>query len=67
MLADCPECGGPVFVGRHNVDVRMGRRTVAVQGEYLRCEGECHEVYFQPGEMDAAITHTVKRRARRSA
>lgn len=55
MLTDCPECGGRVLVGRHIIDVHIGRRTVAVEGDFLRCEGECREVYFAPGEMDAAM------------
>ena len=55
MLKDCPECGGAVSRGHHTFDVHVGRRTVTVAGEYLRCEGECREIYFAPGEMDATM------------
>lgn len=51
----CVECGGPVVRGHHSFDVSIGRRTVSVPGEYDRCEGDCREFYFAPGEMDAAM------------
>lgn len=64
MLSVCPACGGAIVRGRHTFDVHVGRRTVSVAGEYLRCEGECREFYFAPGEMDAAMitaSETVRR------
>jgi HTH-type transcriptional regulator/antitoxin MqsA len=48
----CPECGGYLARVRTTVDTRVGRRTVAVSGEFLQCQGECREVYFAPGESD---------------
>jgi HTH-type transcriptional regulator / antitoxin MqsA len=55
VLNTCPECGGRVARRRHTFDVRIGRRTVAVEGDYARCEGDCREFYFAAGEMDAAM------------
>ncbi len=55
MLTTCPECGGAVSRGHHTFDIHIGRRTVSVSGEYERCTGDCQEVYFAPGEMDAAM------------
>lgn len=57
MLTVCPECGGDVSRSYHTFDVQIGRRSVSVSGEYERCMGECQEVYFAPGEMDAVMTH----------
>lgn len=59
MLSTCPECGGRVTRGRHSFDVHVGRRTVAVEGEYSRCTGECAEFYFAAGEMDAVMTRAT--------
>ena len=57
MLTTCPECGGTFSRGYHTFDMHVGRRTVSVSGEYERCIGDCKEVYFAPGEMDAAMIH----------
>ena len=51
----CVECGGAVQRDWHAFDVRVGRRTVSVSGDYDRCVGECGEFYFAPGEMNAAM------------
>lgn len=51
----CVECGGSISRGQHAVDVRVGRRTVSVPGNFERCGGECGEFYFAPGEMDAVM------------
>ncbi len=55
MLIICPECGGAVSRGQHSIDMHIGRRTVSITGSFERCNGECREVYFAPGEMDAAM------------
>ncbi len=55
MLTNCPECGGAVARALHTFDVHIGRRTVTISGDYERCLGECQEIYFAPGEMDAAM------------
>lgn len=55
MLTTCPECGGAVTRATDTFDVHIGRRTVAVRGEYERCQGECREFYFAPGEMDSLM------------
>ena len=55
MLTTCSNCGGAVSRSPGNFDVRVGRRTVTVHGEYERCRGECGEFYFAPGEMDAVM------------
>lgn len=55
ILTSCPECGGSVSRGMHTFDVHIGRRTVTLSSECERCQGECQEVYFAPGEMDAAM------------
>lgn len=55
MLKNCPDCGGAISRGHETFEVRIGRRTVSVPGEYERCHGECGEFYFAPGEMDAAM------------
>lgn len=60
MLTLCPECGGRITRGRHTFDVHIGRRTVAVEGEYARCNGECAEFYFAAGEMDAAMSRATE-------
>ncbi len=60
MLTTCPECGGRITRGRHSFDVHVGRRTVAVEGEYSRCSGECGEFYFAAGEMDAAMIRATE-------
>ena len=60
MLTTCPECGGRITRARHAVDVHIGRRTVAVEGEYARCTGECAEFYFAAGEMDAALSRATE-------
>lgn len=57
MNATCVVCGGTTARGNHAFDVRIGRRTVAVPGEYERCTGACGEFYFAPGEMDAVMRH----------
>ena len=41
VLTTCPDCGGRVTRTRHTFDVHIGRRTVAVEGEYARCTGAC--------------------------
>ena len=48
----CPECGGAVKRIRTVVTTRIGRRTIPVAGKFLRCQGECCEIYFAPGEAD---------------
>jgi len=55
ILSICPECGGAIRRDRHTFDVHVGRRTVAIAGKYMRCEGECRAFYFAPGEMDAVM------------
>lgn len=60
MLTTCPECGGRITRGRHTFDVHIGRRTVAVEGDYTRCNGECAEFYFAAGEMDAVMTRATE-------
>jgi len=55
VLTTCPECGGRVARRHHTFDMHVGRRTVTISGEYERCVGTCKEVYFAPGEMDAAM------------
>lgn len=54
-LTTCPECGGAVQRGLHTFDVRIGRRTVPVTGQFERCTGDCGEIYFAPREMDAVL------------
>lgn len=55
MLTICPECGGEVSRGQHSIDMHIGRRTVSITGSFERCNGDCQEVYFAPGEMDATM------------
>jgi len=55
MPNSCVECGCAVVRGSHTFDAHIGRRTVALPGEYDRCTGPCGEFYFAPGEMDAAM------------
>lgn len=55
MLTICPECGGAVSRGQHSIDMHIGRRTVSITGSFERCNGDCQEVYFAPGEMDATM------------
>ncbi|MDB4914683.1 MAG: putative transcriptional regulator [Gemmatimonadetes bacterium] len=54
-MTNCPDCGGAVTRGHDTFEVRIGRRTVTVPGEYERCRGECGEFYLAPGEMDAVM------------
>jgi HTH-type transcriptional regulator / antitoxin MqsA len=56
VLTTCPECGGCIVRARHTFDVHIGRRTVAVEGEYARCTGACAEFHFAAGEMDAVLS-----------
>ena len=51
-LDRCPECGGNIKRTRTVVTTRIGRRTIPVTGKFLQCQGECHEIYFEPGEAD---------------
>jgi putative zinc finger/helix-turn-helix YgiT family protein len=60
VLTTCPECGGRITRGRHTFDVFVGRRTVAVEGDYARCTGECAEFYFAAGETDAAMSRATE-------
>jgi HTH-type transcriptional regulator/antitoxin MqsA len=60
VLTTCPECGGRIERARHTVDVHIGRRTVAVEGDYSRCTGDCAECYFAAGEMDAVISRATE-------
>ena len=55
MLINFPDCGGAVSRSHDTFEVRIGRRTVSVAGEYERCRGECGEFFFAPGEMDAVM------------
>ena len=54
-LTECPQCAGKVRRSRETLDIHIGRRTVAVTGTYMRCQGECREVYLAPGEMDEVM------------
>jgi putative zinc finger/helix-turn-helix YgiT family protein len=60
VLTTCPECGGCIVRARHTFDVHIGRRTVAVDGDYARCAGNCAEFYFAAGEMDAVMTRATE-------
>ena len=54
MLKTCTDCGGAITRRSDTFEAHVGRRTVAVPGEYDRC-AECGEFYFAPGEMDAMM------------
>ena len=54
MLKTCTDCGGAIVRRADTFEAHVGRRTVAVPGEYDRC-AECGEFYFAPGEMDAMM------------
>ena len=51
-LNRCPECGGNIKRTRTVVTTRVGRRAIPVTGKFLQCQGECREVYFEPGEAN---------------
>jgi HTH-type transcriptional regulator/antitoxin MqsA len=52
MLDPCPECGGSIKRTRTIVTTRIGRRAIPVSGKFLQCQGDCREIYFEPGEAD---------------
>lgn len=52
MLDHCPECGGIIRRTPTIVPTRIGRRAIPVSGKFLQCQGECREIYFEPGEAD---------------
>jgi HTH-type transcriptional regulator/antitoxin MqsA len=54
MLKTCTDCGGAITRRADTFDAHIGRRTVAVPGEYDRCTN-CGEFYFAPGEMDVMM------------
>lgn len=53
-IRKCPACSGVVSRQSTSLPIAVGARTVNVHGTYSRC-GSCDEVYFAPGEMDAAM------------
>ncbi|GAB1343307.1 hypothetical protein MASR1M101_24340 [Gemmatimonas sp.] len=58
-MTTCPRCGSRISRGRHTFHVNLGRRVIAVEGDYSRCSGECAEFYFAGGEMDAVMNRAA--------
>lgn len=59
-MRTCPICGGSARIACAAKDVRVGKRTVVVEDEFLLCE-DCGEEFVEPEMMDRTAQRAAER------